>query len=387
MTQLLSTTELKRYQEDGFLVLRDVVEESVLRALDKALEKHVPNDGPLPGIYPAPGRYTLATSALNDPTLAQVAYHPKIVQVVSDALSDDPVLTAFVMYDRTPGGPDIRHHNDYKRWRPVGSSMDWLFAILPLDDFDENRGQLFLYPGSHHLERIHPFADRFQDIEPALFPEPDAFIDPELRRGDLCLMNMHTWHKANGNKSTTHRRGFFNKYAARHYPPATGYYKFSTKAYDNFPDSEKHLLPTCSDKPITQASLLLQNFDRFYIQNGSLPVSPAVPEQAIPDWDLGNYIASAIKAGRDQVRVEPPWVSWITDVDNDSSLSRMYGYNIDEHAFPARFDGEWLTKHQLQDRFDDDHPILDAIELWQDPALIRGKGVTQARARTNQYAC
>ena len=51
------------------------------------------------------------------------------------------------------------------------------------------------------------------EVDAAIRPADDDFVDPELRRGDLLLMNMHLWHRAEANGSKVHRVGVFNKYA------------------------------------------------------------------------------------------------------------------------------------------------------------------------------
>ena len=73
-------------------------------------------------------------------------------------------LSAFVVYIRTPGNKGGGAHNDYKRWRPVGSSMNWLFAIVPLTDFDAEYGPLLVSPGSHKLYRMVAPAARILDV-------------------------------------------------------------------------------------------------------------------------------------------------------------------------------------------------------------------------------
>ena len=141
--------------------------------LDGTLTDDTPN-------YPAPGRYTLATNCLKDPDLAFIVEHPTIVGAAAELLEDDPVLTAYVIYDRTPGGPGLPAHNDYKRWRPVGSSMNWLFTIVPFGNFDEPSGQLFIAPGSHQPERVRDGGAGALEVRPPKRPADDQFIDPGL---------------------------------------------------------------------------------------------------------------------------------------------------------------------------------------------------------------
>ena len=381
----LAAEEIARYAEDGFVVVRGALDDAALTRFAEGFARHPPLHGPLPGEYPAPGRYTLAESCMADPDLGFVVGHPTIVDAARTLLQDDPVLTAFVIYDRTPGGPGIPKHNDYKRWRPVGSAMNWLFAIVPLVDFDAERGQLFVSPGSHRLERIHKTAERALAVDPAVVPDDDSFIDPELARGDLLLMNMHCWHRAAPNRSTDHRVGFFNKYAAAHCPPATGYYPFTDAAYRGLTPAGRETLAFHTSKPIATARVLLQREDRYLFLDGALPGGPTFHERAIPDWDLGNYVASAHAALREQVKVETPWLTYVGDYDEGESLARLYAFELNGQGFPARYAGNWLTRQEAaeQGRFGYEGRAIDA---WLDPAIVRGKGITQAQARVDQYA-
>ncbi len=138
-------------------------------------------------------------------------------------LGEPAHLTAYVAYLRSPGDKGSGAHSDYKRWRPVGSSMNWLFTIIPLTDFNDDYGPLLVSPGSHLLSDVIDRDARIWDV-----PRPDAkqlaeFVDPELQAGDVLLMHGHTWHKAPAGPGSEDRVGIFNKYCAVSAPPAGGY--------------------------------------------------------------------------------------------------------------------------------------------------------------------
>ena len=401
----LTEEQLRDYQRDGFLVLRGAIPDADICRFEEGFARNPPLDGTLDtggAVYPAPGRYTLATNSLKDPDLAPLAEHRTITAAASDVLGDDPRLTAFVIYDRTPGGPPIPSHNDYKRWRPVGSSMNWAFTIVPFCDFDAAAGQLFVAPGSHRLDRVTVGRERPLCVAPPIQPDESAFVDPELRRGDLLLMNMHLWHRAAGNTSDHHRVGAFNKYAAASAPPATGPFLYDDDVHAAFAPENRSLLAVHSDKPIETTRLVLVRWkgddpqllmvdatDGPAGDRPTLPGGPTFVEQAIPDWDRGNVIASLQAALREQIRIETPWVSYLGDFDEGDHLCRVYGYELTGLGFPVAYDqGRWLTRSQLESSADElgFGYELDAFDRWLDPAVVRGKGLTQAQSRVNQYA-
>ena len=390
---MLSDAQKISYSENGFLLLNGAISEAEVARLEQGLARNPPLDGTLtedtPN-YPAPGRYTLATNSLKDPDLAFIVEHPTVVSGAAELLEDDPVLTAYVIYDRTPGGPGLPIHNDYKRWRPVGSSMNWLFTIVPFTDFNEETGQLFIAPGSHQPERISDAGSGALEVAPPEKPPLDAFIDPGLERGDLLFMNMYLWHYANANQSDVHRVGLFNKYAGVNSPPATGYYLYDDEVFNALSESGRQLIAVHSDRAIqtTRAVLTRSSGGKSEVlvaDDGSLPGCVSWDERAIPDWDLGNYIAPLKQHLLEAVGIEPPWLSYVGDYEEGEHLCRVYGYTLPGHGFPVAYQGaSWVPVNELGGtRFGYE---ARAVDDWQDPRPIRGKGLTQAQSRIDQYA-
>lgn len=400
MATQLSAAEVADYERDGFLIRRGALTDAEISRAETGFARHPPLDGTLYDVrelhYPEPGRYTLANNSLKDPDLGFIVEHPAVVGPAAQLLDDEPRLTAFVVYDRTPGGPAIGSHNDYKRWRPVGSSMNWLFTIIPFVDYDADAGPLYVVPGSHRLDRIRPGSERPLEVGPPIVPEGADFVDPGLRRGDVLFMNMHLWHRADGNNSDHHRAGFFNKYCAASSPPATGYLLYDDDVHDMLSPQHQDLLAVHSNASIDTTrvlltrerskgpEVLLQHLDGRW----QLPGGPTFVEQAIPDWDHGNYIAAAQAALRDGLRVETPWLSYVGDHHEGSSLARVYGYTLTGRGFPVGYNGEWVDRDQLECRREDltDDYIPAAVDAWLDPATTRGKGLTQAQSRIDQYS-
>jgi hypothetical protein len=385
-----------QYERDGYLILRQPFTDEEMARLDEAFKNNPPLDGNTKNTtYPAPNRYTMAKSSWTDPGFIHFAEQPSIVDGAKRLLDDDVYLTAYVLYDRTPGGPGLPAHNDYKRWRPVGSSMNWLFTIIPMCDFTEETGILYVAPGSHRLDRVTDRGEGVLHVDAAIKPDESDFIDPQLKRGDLLFMNMHLWHKADDNNSDMSRAGLFNKYGAKRYPPATGYYVYSDAIYNAMSDAGKELIAVHSDKPVATTRLLLQRENQggnefFFLRDGDifeLPGGPAEPEQAIPDWDIGNYIDSLADNINRQIRIETPWVSYVGDYDEGDHLCRIYGYPMNWNGFPVAYkEGQWISEQELSDIDLKYGYELQVIKDWLDPAMIRGKGLSQAKSRIDQYA-
>ena len=396
---MLSLAQHRHYQEEGFLILREVFSDDELDRLDQAADRYPPLDDGKDkggvGNWPNPGRYTLAKNSWCDPAFVHFAEHPTIVTGAKELLNDDVHLTAFVLYDRTPGGAGLPAHHDYKRWRPVGSSLNWLFTVIPMCDYDDATRSLLVAPRSHQTDRLTDRGEGVLHVSEAKCPDSDDFIDPQLKRGDLLFMNMHLWHKAGDNKSKLHRRGLFNKYAAKHYPPATGYYLFSDDLQELFSETGKELIAIHSNKAIETTRLLLQregeNGDEYFFvlddQKLRFPGGSIYFEDAIPDWDIGNYIGALQKNILNEIRLETPWVTYVGDYKEEEHLCRIYAYRLNRNGFPVPYnEGRWINETEIQDQNFSYGYEGKTIADWREPSMVRGKGLSQAKCRIDQFA-
>jgi hypothetical protein len=395
----LSAGEVAQFHEQGFLVVRDAVDEPALQRFAAAALRHPPNDQVVPGqSWPGPGRFTLARNAMADPDLAFIMARPEIVEPMRSVLHDDPKVMMFAYYDRTPGGPGLPAHNDYKRWRPIGSSMRWAFAIVPLCDFDEQAGRLEFAPGSHRVAHPPDPAAPVLNADRPVRPADGDFVDPGLRRGDLAIVDMHMWHRAGPNRSDHHRTGLFTKWGAASHPPATGWYLYSDAVRRALGPEGEHILAVSSDRSIRTTRAVIERARKgrsevlFLERDGrlGLPGGPAADEGSIPDWDQGNYVASLVNSLDEQVRCRPPWVSYVGDFEESDHLCRVYGYRLSPQAWGIADAGVvWLGEDELAGRAGELTFGYEAVAVagWLHDEVVRGKAVTEAAARADQYAC
>lgn len=395
----LSPEQVAEFRTNGFLVIRQAIDEAALTRFGDAALRHPPLDQAVPGqTWPGPGRWTLARNAMADPDLAFIMARPEIVEPLRSVLEDDPKVMMFAYYDRTPGGSGLPPHNDYKRWRPIGSSMRWAFAIVPLCDFDEAAGPLEFAVGSHRVaHEPDPYAPVLNADRPVR-PGEDDWVDPQLRRGDLALVDMHCWHRAGPNNSDHHRIGLFTKWGAASHPPATGWYLYSDEVRRALGPEGEHILAVSSARSIATSRGLIERERKgesqflFVERDGklSLPGGPAVKEGAIPDWDEGNYVWSAVTALEAQLKCRPPWMSYVGDYEEDATLCRVYAYRLPSHAWGVSApEAVWLTLDELRNRAKELEfgYEAEAAAEWLRPGVVRGKAVTESQGRADQYAC
>jgi hypothetical protein len=117
-----------------------------------------------------------------------------------------------------------------------------------------------------------------------------------------------------------------------------------------------------------------------------LPGGSTFDERAIPDWDLGNHIAPLQSHLRELVKIETPWLSYIGDYEEGEGLCRVYGYALNDNGFPVAYAGSWLPIEDIDVASLGLGWELNAVATWLDPSIRRGKGVSQAQARIDQFA-
>ena len=395
ITPSLTKQQIADYHENGYLIVRNALSGKEADELRRVVQQEVIRDAyPSTLKYPQSAKYTVSGNRLADPGLTAIAEHPTVIGAVESVLGQPAYLTAYVAYLRTPGDKGAGAHCDYKRWRPVGSSMNWVFAIIPLTDFDADYGPFLVSPKSHKLTHVIDPDAHILDLT-----RPDAeqlapFIDPELKAGDLLVVNEHVWHKAPAGTTTEDRCGIFNKYCAVNAPPAAGYYPYNPAAWNALSDDAKHLIPVCFDKPITTTRLLIEGTStqesKFLLHRDTetarweLPGGEGWEEEKLVGWDVGARIGSMQELAKTQLDLEVPWMSYIEDIEVEDGISRVYGFSDENLNLDALANNgyDWFTKAELQQRLGKSDAICRTVDTWQQPDVIRGKGKACNQSRT-----
>ena len=386
-TPILNDQQIADFHENGYAIVRNVLSPEEVDKFRPIVQQQAQcNSYPASLKYPEPGKYTIAGNKMAESSLASIAEHPTVVNAVECALGQPAHLTAFVAYLRSPGDRGSGGHCDYKRWRPVGSSMNWVFAIIPLTDFDKVYGPFMVSPGSHKLPQVIDEDAHILDLTRPDTKQLAPFIDPELKAGDLLITNEHTWHSAPAGTATDDRCGIFHKYCAVNAPPSAGYYPYNSAALNSLSDAGKRLIPVCFNKPITTTRLLIEcpsSGESKYLllrdnenDRWELPGGEGWEEEEGVGWDIGARIASLQDLTETQLGLEIPWMSYIEDVEEANGICRVYGYSDASLESRALANGhyDWFTKDGVGQMLGDSDYIRHAIHTWDREDIIRGKG-------------
>ena len=242
-------------------------------------------------------------------------------------------------------------------------------------------------PAENH--RVHP-VDAAQ-MPPEEVARPDL-LNPQLRRGDMLLMQGFTWHFADANQPpSTGRSGMYMKFRAASSPAATGPLLFSSAVAAGL--AHPRIMPyTRADgtQTVDTARLVLEHSSgdgsvwavrepsdggwRWRLPSFAIEPFEAMRSETTSAWDASNVIGEVQEMAREELGLELPWLSWIADEKAQSGsaaeqLCRVYGHVLGEGAPLPSAAGEFVPAEKL--------PAEEAeqVRCWVDSVDGRGRAV------------
>jgi ectoine hydroxylase len=165
----LTDKQLKEYEENGFLVFRDLFTKDEVAALQRDAEvlaspqrKHLDAN-----VIEKDGQTLRAAWApeIDSPACAAAHRLPRVLGPIKQIMGDDIYLyQSRLNYKRAHTGDVFQWHQDYQSWLmdgvPNGGHRDILSVLIMLDDtYDKSCGPLEFLAGSHKLGAIPPVYD------------------------------------------------------------------------------------------------------------------------------------------------------------------------------------------------------------------------------------
>ena len=220
----LGQQELRRFAEDGYLVVRDVVPEALLAAADEEAEQLMaerePDEGsrqPGQNAWFAPiARLPRCDEVLRKSPALAIARELVAPNTIDHAGFDSPryavtqIAITIPPWPQIPGGPHI------DGWVP-GDSFTMLAGVMLTDQRTDQAGNLWVWPGSH-LAHQQMFRERGIDVLTGVTGHSTLLVPP-LRlgapvpvlgqRGDLVLAHFLLGHNKGGNVANYVRRTIY----------------------------------------------------------------------------------------------------------------------------------------------------------------------------------
>lgn len=205
-----------RFDRDGFLVLRSVLEPQLVTRLVNAADRLSSQGMERDGL--SERRHWQQRSCLpDDPAFLELVDHPNILPVVASILGWDIHLVTSHLIVRSPT-PDADAHFKGEGWHRDGGQSSWEMtephprillkvAYFLSDQSEPGRGNTQVVPGSNRL--TGPLA-----WEPGA-AHPYGAIEVLGEPGDAFLFEQRTYHAVGPNHSDITRKSLFMGYGFR----------------------------------------------------------------------------------------------------------------------------------------------------------------------------
>ncbi len=210
----LSESDLKRFASEGFLVIPNVVGDSLLDAADEEIDRitteRPPDQGDRgPGAnlwFPPVARLPRCDEMLTRSPALRIAQELVSPLALGHAFDHIQIATTVPGWSHRPGGPHIDGHGP---GQDPPSSFTMLVGIFMTDQRSPHSGNLWVWPGSHiaHQTLFHARGTKVLQQTGGhctLLDPPPELSDPvevTANRGDLLLGPLLLGHNKGGNTS------------------------------------------------------------------------------------------------------------------------------------------------------------------------------------------
>jgi ectoine hydroxylase-related dioxygenase (phytanoyl-CoA dioxygenase family) len=215
---MITDEQLREFASNGYLLLPHLVDDELLAAVDAEIDALIAAD-PVPEsttgahfYFLPPDELPAADAALHESGALEAAGQLVAPLAIGHGLAHIQVALNVPPYSHRPGSPHIDGHRpDLDR----PSSFTMLGAIYLSDETEEDRGNLWVWPGSHlvhqeYFRRHGAKAFLATSGQPGLLAEPPRYhaMPAPLRAGraDVLLAHFLLGHNIGGNTSAATRR-------------------------------------------------------------------------------------------------------------------------------------------------------------------------------------
>jgi len=211
---MLSERDQQQLDEEGYLVLEDLIDLDTLRALRSRIDELFAAEGDQAGseFKQEPNARRLANLVNKGEIFLRAIENPRVLECMEHVLGTEFKLSSLNV---RAAGP----HSDCAQplHADSGAVADgqgyWVAnSVWMLDDFTEQNGAIRLVPGSHKWRKLPQNA-----LADPKAPHPGEVLLTG-RAGTVAVMNAHMWHGATANRTSGQRRAMHAFYTRRDKP-------------------------------------------------------------------------------------------------------------------------------------------------------------------------
>jgi ectoine hydroxylase-related dioxygenase (phytanoyl-CoA dioxygenase family) len=210
----LSTDELQRLDDDGYLVRRSFMDDGLLARLRHRVEELSAEEGPSAGAEFKQERrcQRLANLVNKGEIFREIIALPRLLEYIRHVLGPEFKLSSLSARSVQPYGAGSQPlHADMAA---VADGMGYWVCntVWMLDDYTPKNGALRLVPGSHHWRPLPQ-----QELTDPLADHPQQVLVTG-RAGTVVVLNAHVWHGGTANRTERPRASLHAFYCRRDKP-------------------------------------------------------------------------------------------------------------------------------------------------------------------------
>jgi phytanoyl-CoA hydroxylase len=219
---VLGMSHAGSFVDDGYLVVPQLVDESIVTALREDAERFARGEYPVSNLPPDGRLLAVHFPHWVSPVAQAAVVHPGITGVLAEITGahlahwDGGVkCMQSMLFLKPPGLPGQAWHQD-ERFIPT-RDRSLVGAWIALDDATIENGCLWVLPGSHRSGMLHPHRPHDQPDEWDPTDESYGFdatdaLPVEVNTGDVVFFNGYLLHRSMRNRSNGTRRALVNHY-------------------------------------------------------------------------------------------------------------------------------------------------------------------------------
>lgn len=218
----LTKEDLRRYQADGYLVIRNLFTTEEIAALESEAKDLIEREELIDtGNIRCRWQNHIETGECLfecfDPVIdlgsvcERVARDPRIIETLSAIYGEQACLFKDKLIFKPPGAKGYSLHQDYIGWKNFPKSF--ITVLVAIDAADPQNGATEVFPGCHHDGYLSPEDGMYHDLPLETINESKGVM-LDLQPGDIGIFGCFTPHRSSPNRTSGWRRQLYLSYNA-----------------------------------------------------------------------------------------------------------------------------------------------------------------------------
>lgn len=185
---------LKRFDQDGYVLVNDAIPEAMLKVLKNDLEDAMKKESEFHGTNSYEDYGRLLACPIYGGSFLDLLNRREIFKVADWIFKQSSILYVYTSSSMPPNGTNKSGRIHVDRGEYIENYVEGIGMIVLLDNFDEENGATWVLPGSHKMKE--------QPDDEIFFQNAKRICAPA---GSILYFNLRLWHAGGVNNSSTWR--------------------------------------------------------------------------------------------------------------------------------------------------------------------------------------